>query len=410
MCTLCGIKKDKEWTFLASNIQIGVCRDCLQKIIDRLDEVSFEDIVQSEEMPEAELKTPRQIKALLDRRILGQEQAKKIVAVGIYNHYKRIYSGKYNIKKSNIMLIGPTGVGKTEIARTVAEILNVPFAIADATTLTEAGYVGDDVENILLKLIQAADGDIEAAENGIVYIDEIDKITRLSENRSISRDVSGEGVQQALLKIVEGAVVSFPEHGGRKHPNGPRLEINTENILFICGGAFEGLTMRSKSPEKQLGFVTHNNNEKKSKKPITAHDVIKQGIIPELMGRFPIIAELDGLEIEDLKRILVEPDNSIVKQYTELLALDDISLEFSESCLTKIAEKAYANKTGARGLRTIIENEMLDFMYEAPDEKGRMVYVDMENDKFLFRTVSKTMVDKKADSKEDTALESKESA
>lgn len=387
MCTFCGKEKEKEVKFLLTGIQLGVCQDCLQGMIDQFEEQSFEDIIKNETLLEEEIKTPREIKELLDKKIIGQEQAKKIVAVGIYNHYKRIYSGKHNIKKSNIMLIGPTGVGKTEIARTVAEILDVPFAIADATTLTEAGYVGDDVENILLKLFQAADGDIEAAENGIVYIDEIDKIARMSENRSISRDVSGDGVQQALLKIVEGATVSVPENGGRKHPNGPRIEINTENILFICGGSFEGLTMKNKTPEKQLGFATHRTVVKEEKKPITAQDVVKQGIIPELMGRFPIIAELDGLEVEDLRRILVEPDNSIVKQYTELLEMDDISLKFSENCLTKIAEKAYHNKTGARGLRTIIESEMLDFMYDAPENKGRSINIEMEDEKLIFTDV-----------------------
>ena len=394
MCTLCRRNTEKEVRFILPGLQISVCKNCLQSMIDQIDEETTWNIMQSENEPQIKLKTPREIKEILDRRIIGQEQAKKIVSVGIYNHYKRIFSGKTNIKKSNIMLIGPTGVGKTEIARTVAEILDVPFAIADATTLTEAGYVGDDVENILLKLIQAADGDIEAAENGIVYIDEIDKIARLSENRSISRDVSGEGVQQALLKIVEGAVVSVPEYGGRKHPNGPRLEINTENILFICGGSFEDLTMKKKIKKQPLGFGNDNVSEEE-RKPITAHDIIKHGIIPELMGRFPIIAELHPLDIYDLKRILIEPENSIVKQYTDLLALDNIKLEFSENCLTRIAEKAYENKTGVRGLRSIIENEMLDFMFNAPDEKGKKVIVDIVDDKFQFRSEKLRHVNKK---------------
>ena len=385
MCNFCDKGKKKELCFILADMPIRICRDCLVEMIRHIDEETLEDAEANEEAMK-ELKTPKQIKALLDKKIIGQEQAKKVVSVGIYNHYKRISSGQTNIKKSNIMLIGPTGVGKTEIARTVAEILDVPFAIADATTLTEAGYVGDDVENILLKLIQAADGDIEAAECGIVYIDEIDKIARMSENRSISRDVSGEGVQQALLKIVEGATVSVPEYGGRKHPNGPRLEINTENILFICGGAFESLTMKKdNNQEKHMGFIQSVNEESKDSK-ITAQDVIKQGIIPELMGRFPIVAELSNLDVNDLKRILVEPDNSIVSQYTNLLALDDIKLEFTDDCLTKIAEKAFSNKTGARGLKTIIENEMLDFMYEAPEEKGRSIRIEMKDDKFLFKT------------------------
>ncbi len=336
------------------------------------------------------INTPSEIKSFLDKNVIGQEQAKKVLSVGIYNHYKRLATGRTDIKKSNIMLVGPTGVGKTELARSVANFVGVPFVIADATTLTEAGYVGDDVENVLLKLIQAADYDVERAEQGIVYIDEIDKIARKSENTSITRDVSGEGVQQALLKLVEGTEVGVPTSFGRKHPNADRVFINTSNILFICGGAFEGLTMTKTEKKSGIGFnsVDEIINEYKPEE-IDAKKLVKFGIIPEFVGRFPIIASLNPLSLDDLKRILVEPENSIVKQYTNLLDLDDVSVKFADSFLDYIAKKAYDNGTGARGLKTLIENEMLDFMFEAPDLNLSSVQISEKDGVVTFKKTKK---------------------
>lgn len=380
-CSFCGKTQDSVDRIVAGP-GVYICNECVQVCSNIIENDYYENAEETYTTAETnEVPTPEEINNILDQYVIGQEEAKKTLAVAVYNHYKRINNIDVNdkkddieIQKSNILLLGPTGCGKTLLAQTLAKILNVPFAIADATTLTEAGYVGEDVENILLKLIQSADYDIEKAERGIIYIDEIDKISRKSENPSITRDVSGEGVQQALLKIVEGTVASVPPQGGRKHPHQELLQINTENILFICGGAFEGLEkiIEDRTGKKTIGFGTklQENIDKKDKaeifKELLPQDLLKFGLIPEFVGRLPIIATLKDLDRKALIEIVTKPKNALVKQYKKLFEIDGVELEFNEDALELIVDKAIERKTGARGLRSIIEEIMRDIMYEIP--------------------------------------------